>query len=156
MGLGKYRDKVSSSSGGRGKKKKNKDTKVDHDDSHEAYRIIWNGEYTLPMESNEVVIDTKDTWNDLITFLKNNMGISKKEFESFSDERKFEVASVAMDSVGEENGNIDKEIGECLVCGDELSVFDDWDYEEFKDEKVCPGHTMLEVSEAYEEKAESI
>lgn len=152
MGLDNFKSEDSSwssSSGGGGRKYESSSS--DHDDSHNAYKIIWNGSNTLPIEDNEIVIETRELWTKLLKFINKKMGISDDEFNSKPKERQYEIVDNALDVVENENREPYGQEKECDVCGKTFVFPDDWDFVEFDELMCCPSHTIEEAMEVHTE-----
>lgn len=152
MGLDSFKSDDSSwgsGGGSNGKTGGNKD--VNTDNSHTAYRIIWNGEQTIPIEDNEVVIQTEEEWNKIEEFINKSMDISTDEFESMSKKRKYSIVKNAVDTINKhERGEVAEE-KDCMVCGETFRFPGNWNFIEFDDFLCCPNHTVEEVMEQYED-----
>lgn len=123
----------------------------DHDDAHEAYKIVWNGKNTLPIEDNEIVIETRELWTDVLEFINKNMGIGDSEFNSKSKKRQYEIVSNALDVIQDNSHNPYGQDKECDVCGNEFTFPHDWDFVEFDELMCCPSHTIEEVMNVHTE-----
>jgi len=150
MGLDSFKSDDSSwSSNGGGGGSRSKKSASDHDDSHNAFKIIWNGSHTLPIERNEIVIDTREQWTKILEFINKKMGITDDDFNSKPRERRYEIVSNALDVVEHDNTTPYNQGKECDVCGKNFVFPDDWDFVEFDELMCCPSHTIEEVMEVH-------
>lgn len=154
MGLDSFitEDSSSNKSGtGTGSSGGGKSQSVDHDDAHDAHKIIWNGDNSLPIEDNEVVIQTEEDWQEISSFIENNMGISIQEFEGKRRERKYEIAKKAKNAVKENERSVFGESQQCDVCGKEFVFPEDWNYKEIEGFYSCPDHHIDDFMQEFRE-----
>lgn len=123
----------------------------DHDNAHDAYKIIWNGKNTLPIEDNEIVIETRELWTDVLEFINKKMSIDDDEFNSKPKERQYEIVSNALDVIQDDTRDPYGQDKECDVCGKTFIFPDDWDFVEFDELMCCPSHTIEDAMEVHTE-----
>jgi len=152
MGLKSFKSDDSSWSSSPNNGGGNKNTRTsDHDNAHEAYKIIWNGKNTLPIEDNEIVIETRELWTEVLEFINKKMSIDDDEFNSKPKERQYEIVSNALDVIQHDTRDPYGQDKECDVCGKTFIFPDDWDFVEFDELMCCPSHTIEEAMEVHTE-----
>lgn len=154
MGLDNFTTENSGfSTGGRGG---NKSTSVNHGNEHNAYKIIWNGEYGIPIENNEIVVQTEEEWEKIILFVNDEMNISTKDLNSKSKERKFNIIQKAVDCLNGNKREMYSEKRNCMVCGEEFNFPEDWNFVEFDDFICCSDHKISDVMKEYNSNSERL
>jgi len=156
MGLESFSSDDSGFDGNTTSTTKTTSTSTNHDDDHKAYKIIWNGKNTLPIENNEIVIHTEEEWNEIIEFVSEHMNISIKEFNTKTKERKYNLVEKAVEVL---NGNKRELYGEkqhCQVCDKEFQFPEDWNFVKFDNFVCCANHKISEVVQKYEEEQSEI
>jgi len=152
MGLESFKSDDSSWSSSSNNGGGNKSTRTsDHDNAHEAYKIIWNGKNTLPIEDNEIIIETRELWTEVLEFINKKMSIDDDEFNSKPKERQYEIVSNALDVIQDDTRDPYGQDKECDVCGKTFIFPDDWDFVEFDELMCCPSHTIEEAMEVHTE-----
>jgi hypothetical protein len=122
-----------------------------HDDSHNAFKIIWNGKNTLPIEDNEIIIETKEKWTKVLKFINKKMDIDDEEFNSKSKQQRYDIVSNALSVLEDEQQNPHGKNKECDVCGKTFVFPADWDFVEFNELTCCPSHTIEDAIEVHTE-----
>jgi len=147
MGLDNFTTEKSGFSGN--KRGGNRNTTVSHGDEHNAYKIIWNGDYSIPIESNEIVVQTEEEWEKIILFINDDMNISTKDFNSKSKERKYNIVEKAVECINGNKREMYSKKRDCMVCEKEFNFPEDWNFVEFDDFICCSGHKISDVMKEY-------
>lgn len=132
----------------------NKSKNANHGNEHNAFKIIWNGKNTIPIEQNEIVIQTKEEWTKILDFINNSMGISDSAFNSKPKERRYEIVEDAVTAINKTDRDVYSQTEECHVCGEVFKFPEDWNFIEIDGIIVCPSHKVGEALKECEEMGE--
>lgn len=142
MGLSDFKTESTERTSEQGQKSKQSKSKTAG-----FYRCVWNGEESLEEGYEEIIIEDKDRWVQIVEFIDENFDIGEEELESLPHDERFHLIRETQKKLFysvESEFDVKKK---CGVCGRRFAFPDDWDFIEYSDEVFCPDHTIQEVND---------
>lgn len=97
------------------------------------------------------VFRTEEEWEETVAFLQEQMGLSADEVLNKRPSERYELLHQAILKVGEDENVPFHPTDQCVVCNEQFTFPNKWNFTRIKGEAVCNEHKIGEVVEAIRE-----